>query len=158
VSSLTDRYDREQANRTEHVERGAEHAKGLWPMHVLIVESDCDGAKSLSQKLRRLGHTSVAVATMVEATAEAARLRTPVSTPFELAIVNSNLPDGGAVTLMALLEEQGIKGAVVLADDAERDTLKAAGYSFYLPAPVKLAELRAVLAAPDGGAPRRRRH
>jgi CheY-like chemotaxis protein len=115
-------------------------------MHVLIVEGDGDAARSISQMLRKLGHTSVIAGTMAEAAVEAAPLRTPPSASVDVVIVNANLADDGAARLMPMLAELGIRGIAIANDKREWDAMKAAGFLFHLPSPVTFPDLRAVFA------------
>jgi DNA-binding response OmpR family regulator len=114
-------------------------------MTVLVVDDDHQVGYTISQLLRRRGHTVTTVATGREALARAA------ATPFEMVILDVRMPEMDGFTVLSALRAQGCTaGVVMLTGDGDvEEAVKAQqlGADDYLPKPVRVAALERVLTA-----------
>jgi CheY-like chemotaxis protein len=112
-------------------------------MRVLIVDDDPISLRFLEAALRQLGRGTVGagdVATALEAASTA---------PFDLLLLDRNLPDGSGIELLAALRSGGV-ACPAIATSAEisaetRAQLQTAGFVDCIEKPVTLARLQEVL-------------
>ena len=113
--------------------------------NILVVEDDAPVARVVGRLLQRLGHAAVVVGTGADALSA---LADPAA-PFDLVLLDAQLPDMSGESVLRALRDRGDDVTVVVAsgdgeaairDEGLRDTLAG-----FLPKPFGLAELRACL-------------
>ena len=110
---------------------------------VLLVEDDPVSAGFLVDALTALPVRAVLAGTLADAIALASRH------PFDLLLLDANLPDGSGMVLLQRLRQHGLH-AVALAHTADTDpglhaALREAGFLDVLPKPLTVARLHAAL-------------
>jgi len=112
-------------------------------LRVLIVDDDPISLRFLEAALKQLGCACAGAGT------SSAALATAAASPFDLLLLDRNLPDGNAVELLGSLRRRGIT-VPALATSAEitpdvMSQLRAAGFAAGIEKPVTLVRLQEIL-------------
>lgn len=113
-------------------------------LRILAAEDDSLGARLLSMFLQRLGHEAVVVDGGIAATAAA------VSQPFDVMLLDIEMPDQDGWTTLTILRHSGIvTPAIALTGHAapgDRERILEHGFNGYLAKPLRLSQLQEELA------------
>lgn len=110
---------------------------------ILLVEDETIFARAVATSLHRLGHTCTIAGTLAQARTQ---LMSKAEDPPDLVILDSRLPDGDSIELLAPLTSQGESAPTVVVITAYGDVSQAvramkAGAADYLKKPVDLDEM-----------------
>lgn len=116
----------------------------MTPPNIILVEDDANVSFMLSRQLAKRGYTIKTVATMREA-------RERLQGPWDLAILDRNLPDGDGIDLCRELRASDPHAYIVMLTAANTDAQKLEGFACgaddYITKPAQIDELMARIRA-----------